>query len=99
MEESAFREGDGVPGVFAGEVVPIERDDEEVVELVPDGTTEGFHERRDGGEGEREYGFEQPPEGVLLVDDLVEKGFEADELQDIELTLNIEYGRGKLTSE
>lgn len=59
--EGAAREGDGVPVVFAGEVVAVERDNEEIVEFVPDRTAEGFHERGKGSKEEREDGFDEAP--------------------------------------
>lgn len=91
MEEFAFREGDGVPGILSGEIIPVERNDKEVMELVPDGTPKGFHERGDGREEEREDGFEYVPERILFVDDLVEKGFEADELNDFASALTMRW--------
>ena len=96
VDETAAGEGHGVPLVLAREVVAVQRNDEEVVQLVPDRASEGFHDGRDGGEGEGDDGLEDAPELVLLVDDLVEEGFKADELD--KATLSSSHHRTDRTS-
>lgn len=61
VEEPTAREGDGVPLILAGEAVAVERDDEEVVQLVPNGAPESLHYRCDGSEGEGDDGLEDTP--------------------------------------